>query len=103
MCEHSPIWADLGDVNRTDATCHTDTDGNDPSHKDCGAISSCAGGPGCTENGSIGTGVWARSSFDLSPYAGRQARLRWIGSMGGGWSFGISRSFAEPEPGGFYY
>lgn len=99
MCDHSPMWADLGDVIGTDATCATDTDGNDPDHKDCGAISSCTGGPGCTERGSIGTGVWAKSAFDLSSFAGRQARIRWIGSEGGGWSFGASRSFMEPFSG----
>jgi len=103
LCDHGPLWADLGDVRGNDATCTTDTDANDPMHKDCGAISSCTGGPGCTENGSVGPGVWARSAFDLSPFAGRVARLRWIGMVEGGWSFGISRSFFEPQPGGVAY
>jgi hypothetical protein len=103
MCEHSPLWADLGDVLGTDASCATDTDGNDPLHKDCGATSSCTGGPGCTENGSIGTGVWARSAFDLSPFAGRPARLRWVGSMGGGWSFSIDESFLETSTISYQY
>ncbi len=102
MCE-SPVWSDLGDIFGTDATCQTDTDGNDPIHKDCGAYSGCAPGPGCTENGTIGTGVWARSAFDLSPFAGRVARLRWIGMVEGGWSFGTSRSALEPAPGSFAY
>lgn len=103
MCDFTPLWSDLGDITGTDATCATDTNFNDPAHKDCGAITSCAGGPGCTKRGSIGNGVWARSGFDLSPFAGRQARLRWIGSMGGGWSYGVSRSFFEPAPGNLFY
>jgi len=41
------------------------TDGNDTAHKDCGAIS-CPPGPGCTEVGSLGPGVWTRTAFDLS-------------------------------------
>src|SRR5574342_218833 len=99
MCGSSPLWSIMGDVNGTDTTCTTDSDGNDYRHTDCGRISSCSGGPGCAENGSIGTGVWVRSAFDLSPYAGRRARLRWVSTMGGGWSFGVSRSALEPEPG----
>jgi len=98
-----PMWADLGDIIGTDATCTVDTDSNDPVHKDCGAYSGCTPGPGCTENGSVGTGVWARSAFDLSPFAGRVARLRWIGMVEGGWSFGTSRSALEPAPGGIAY
>ncbi|HKY31617.1 MAG TPA: hypothetical protein VJV23_03690 [Candidatus Polarisedimenticolia bacterium] len=99
MCDRSPLWADLGDVHGTDAGCTVDTDGNDAFHRDCGAISGCVPGPGCTETGSVGAGVWARSTFDLSPYAGRTARLRWIGMTHGGWSFGTYRSALEPDPG----
>jgi hypothetical protein len=99
MCDSSPLWADLGDVFGSDATCAADTDGNDPEHKDCGAISGCAPGSGCTENGSLGAGVWARSAFDLSQYGGRVARLRWIGMVEGGWSFSVSRSALEPDSG----
>jgi len=103
MCDSSPMWADMGDIFGMDPTCATDTDGNDPFHKDCGAISGCVPGPGCTELGSLGAGVWARSTFDLSPFAGRVARLRWIGMMDGGWSFGTQRSALEPDPGGAVY
>ncbi|MGH9870815.1 MAG: putative metal-binding motif-containing protein [Candidatus Polarisedimenticolia bacterium] len=103
MCDNSPLWADLGDVFGINASCTTDTDGNDPLHKDCGAISGCTGGPGCTETGSRGSGVWARSTFDLSPFAGRVVRLRWIGMVEGGWSFGTQRSVMEPDPGGTAY
>jgi hypothetical protein len=101
MCDASPMWSDIGDIIGTDATCLVDTDGNDADQKDCGEIT-CTPGPGCTENGSIGTGVWARSTFDLSPFNGRSARIRWIGSNGGGWSFGTSRSFLEPSSGPAY-
>ncbi|HET9481273.1 MAG TPA: hypothetical protein VFP98_05905, partial [Candidatus Polarisedimenticolia bacterium] len=99
MCDRSPLWADMGDIFGTDATCQIDTDGNDPAHRDCGIRSGCAPGPGCTENGSVGVGVWNRSAFDLSAFQGRVARLRWIGMMEGGWSFGTSRSAMEPDPG----
>ncbi|MGH9869844.1 MAG: putative metal-binding motif-containing protein [Candidatus Polarisedimenticolia bacterium] len=99
MCDNSPMWADLGDTFGMDATCVVDTDNNDWDHKDCGAISGCSPGPGCTENGSVGPGVWARSSFILSSYAGRVARLRWIGMVEGGWSFGTSRSSLERDIG----
>ena len=102
MCDPAPVWAEMGDVFGTDATCTTDTNFNDPLHNDCGDIS-CEPGPGCTENGSLGPGVWARSAFDLSPFAGRVARLRWIGMMDGGWFFGQSRSALEEESGGFGY
>jgi hypothetical protein len=47
--------------------------------------------------------VWARSAFDLSAFAGRQVRLRWIAMMEGGWSFGTQRSALEPDPGGIAY
>ncbi|MGH9870817.1 MAG: putative metal-binding motif-containing protein [Candidatus Polarisedimenticolia bacterium] len=103
MCDFSPMWADLGDVFGMDTTCTTDTDDNDSLHKDCGAISGCTPGPGCTENGSVGAGVWARSTFNLSHFAGRVARLRWIGMVEGGWSFGTQRSALEPDPGGIAY
>jgi hypothetical protein len=101
MCNRSPMWADIGDILGTDASCGTDTDGNDPAHKDCGDTTSR--GPGFTENGSLGNGVWAKSVFALSPFGGRVARLRWVGAEGGGWSFGISRSFLEPAQGGIAY
>jgi hypothetical protein len=102
MCNNSPMWTDMGDIFGTDATCVTDTDNNDAAHKDCGA-KSCTAGPGCTENGATGVGVWTRSAFSLSPFAGRVARLRWIGMVEGGWSFGTQRSALEPDPGGVAY
>ena len=95
----SAMWADMGSIIGSDPSCTTDTVGVDSAHKDCGFITSCSGGANCTETGSTGTGVWARSAFKLGPFAGRVARLRWIGTQGGGWSFGITRSALEPEPG----
>jgi len=95
MCDPAPLYSDKGDVFGTDASCTIDTDANDSAHKDCGDIS-CTPGPGCTENGSVGVGVWTRSAFDLSPFAWRVARLRWIGMVNGGWSFGTDRSALEP-------
>jgi hypothetical protein len=104
MCAfNSPLWGDIGDIFGMDPTCTVDTDQNDPQHKDCGAISGCAPGPGCTERGSLGVGVWARSAFDLSAFAGRVARLRWIASVEGGWSFATQRSLLEPDPGNLAY
>ncbi len=102
MCNFSPLFADKGDIFGTDPTCTVDTDNNDSLHKDCGAIS-CTPGAGCTSIGSIGAGVWNRSAFNLSSFAGRVARLRWIGMMEGGWSFATWRSMLEPDPGDSAY
>ncbi|HZI94648.1 MAG TPA: thrombospondin type 3 repeat-containing protein [Patescibacteria group bacterium] len=102
MCEKFPMWSDIGDVFGTDASCTVDTDGNDPAHKDCGDLLSCSGGPNCTSGGTVGRGVWARSAFDLSPFAGRNARLRWVTSNSGGWGFGVTRSALEPASGAAY-
>jgi hypothetical protein len=101
MCDNNPMWMDIGDVIGTDASCTVDTDGNDVDHLDCG--DTAAQGPGFTEAGTVGPGVWAKSIFGLSAFAGRVARLRWAGMEGGGWSFGISRSFLEPAPGNPIY
>ena len=105
MCNSvaGPTFGDKGDFYGTDQTCATDTDGNDPAHRDCGAIT-CAYDPNnptnCTMDSSYSStgGVWTRSAFNLSQFGGRVARLRWIGMMDGGWSFGNSRSAMEPEP-----
>ena len=97
FCTGTPLWAEIGDIYGSDPNCLIDTDGNDPVHKDCGDLTSCSGGPGCAEVGSLGFGVWARSAFDLSPFSGRVARLRWIGMVEGGWSFGADPSALEPQ------
>jgi hypothetical protein len=101
MCHNNSMWADLGDVIGTDDTCLTDTDGNDAAHKDCGRTTTKTAD--FIDASAVGSGVWAKSVFGLSAFAGRVARLRWIGMEGGGWSFGISRSFLEPQPGGTIY
>ncbi|HET6372513.1 MAG TPA: hypothetical protein VFG76_04355, partial [Candidatus Polarisedimenticolia bacterium] len=101
VCNGAPVWADIGDIYGINTTCNpgtdSDTGGADPDGHDCGDTTDR--GPTNIQNGSVGTGVWARSVFDLSPFSGRQARLRWLASYGGGWSFSTSRSFAEPQTG----
>ncbi|HXI02420.1 MAG TPA: putative metal-binding motif-containing protein [Candidatus Saccharimonadales bacterium] len=107
MClDDSPQWARIGDVYGTDRTCTTDTDGNDPNNLDCGRTTNRTVDPSCSwvadpncgsylENGSAGTGVWARSKFDLSALSNREARIRFAFQGGGGWGFGTSESFLE--------
>ncbi len=106
FCDNAqgPVMNDKGDYFGTDETCVLDTDFNDPAHRDCGHIT-CAYDPNnptnCTMDSSFSStgGVWTRSAFNLSPFVGRVARLRWIGMMDGGWSFGNSRSAMEaPVP-----
>ncbi len=105
-------WAGLGDVYGTDTSCTTNTAGADPTNLDCGQTTNrtVVGAPGCSwvadptcgnflENGSAGTGVWARSQFSLQALAAQTVRLRWMAENGGGWDFGEQRSFLEPEPG----
>jgi len=114
MCGSQPQWSDMGDVYGSDRTCTVDQDGSDPVDKDCGsttnrtALGTCnwVTNPTCgsfLENGNVGRGVWARSSFNLSSFLGRRARLRWIFEGGGGWGFGTSRSFIEPSSGSPYF
>jgi hypothetical protein len=111
MCGGQPQWSDIGDFYGSNLSCFPDSDGNDPVDGDCGqtthrtVVSGCrwVSDPNCgsfLEIGSTGPGVWARSTFDLSPFEARTVRLRWIFEGGEGWSFGESRSFQEPEPGG---
>jgi hypothetical protein len=113
----SPLYAEVGDVYGADRGCVNDTDGGASPNGDCGetsnrTVAACdwVTTPSCgsfLELGAgqqgTGAGVWGRSQFDLSAYSGRQARLRWVFQGGGGWGFGESRSFLEPEPGGAPY
>jgi hypothetical protein len=114
MCGGQPQWSNIGDIYGTDVTCTTDTGGRDPIDLDCGQTSHRFVDPNCgwvadpscgsfLENGTAGRGVWGRSTFDLSSFSGRRARLRWIFEGGGGWNFGESRSFLEPETGNPFY
>src|SRR5262249_24178078 len=104
------MWSDMGDMYGSDRTCRVDQDHNDPVDLDCGETSNRTVNTACSwindkncgsflENGTKGRGVWAREQFNLSSFAGRAARLRWIVQSGGGWNFGEARSFLEPEPG----
>ncbi|MGH9870390.1 MAG: thrombospondin type 3 repeat-containing protein [Candidatus Polarisedimenticolia bacterium] len=103
MCNGQPVWSDIGDVQATASVCGGDSDGN--GQDDCGEIASTVcpalpgGVPDTVSLGSTGTGVWARSQVDLSPFAGREVRLRWIATTAGGWDFGRDRSALEPETG----
>ena len=110
MCGGQPQWSEQGDVYGNDLTCLHDTDGRANLNGDCGQTTNRTVDPGCSwvddpdcgsflEHGSVGTGVWARTRFDLSDYEARRVRLRMIFQSGGGWGFGESRSFLEPEPG----
>ena len=114
MCGGSPQWSEQGDVFGSNTDCVTDTDGAANPNGDCGQTTnrtvdgSCdwVTDPACGSflepgagAGGVGPGLWARTRFDLASFAGRTARLRWIFQGGGGWGFGESRSFLEPEPG----
>jgi hypothetical protein len=114
MCGGQPQWSDVGDFYGNDRTCTVDQDFNDPVDNDCGETTNRTVDTGCAwivdpscgsflENGTVGRGVWARSTFDLGAFSGRNARLRWIFEGGGGWSFGESRSFLEPTSGSPFY
>ncbi len=123
MCGGKPQWSEMGDLCGNDLGCVVDNECSGlgvQTTGDCGdvtnktVVGSCqwVASPTCgsfLENGGTGTGlgrgtgVWIRSQFDLQPFSGRQARLRWIFEGGGGWQFGQSRSWLEPEPGGSPY
>ncbi len=123
MCGGQPQWSFMGDIYGSSLVCSgsaSDSDTHVDPQGDCGdatnktVVSSCqwVTSPTCgsfAENGGAGTGVgrgpgvWVRSQFNLLPFSGRQARLRWIFEGGGGWQFGQSRSWLEPEPGGSPY
>ncbi|MBI3448458.1 MAG: hypothetical protein HY049_06015, partial [Acidobacteria bacterium] len=108
LCANQPQWSDMGDPYGSDLTCNVDVDGNDSVDRDCGSTTNRTADPNCSwiadpacgsylEHGTAGSGVWARETFDLSAFAGREARLRWVSQTGGGWGFGEYRSFLEPE------
>jgi hypothetical protein len=126
MCggANAPQWAEQGDVYGTNldstggtADCLIDSDAGTNPNGDCGEATNRTVDTSCDwiadatcgsflELGNVGSGVWARTQFDLGPFAGRTARLRWAFEGGGGWSWGQSRSLLEPAPGvsqTFYY
>jgi hypothetical protein len=67
---------------------------------DCGDAATF--GPGFTERGSLGLGVWVRTRFDLSSFLGRRAQTRWVfSSMAFGDLASISYNETPFNPGGF--
>jgi hypothetical protein len=59
-----------------------------------GAFTWDCDGPG--REGSRGDGVWVRTRFDLTPYAGRRVRIRWIAQS---WEFDCcASSYNEAGP-----
>ncbi len=57
-------------------------DGDGDGTNDCGDVEGRTNparrGPGFTERGTEGVGVWARSRFNLSRYAGRHVQIRYV-------------------------
>ena len=82
-CSPQLGWSRQGGALGSDALGCTDSDGH--GQPDCGAA--LVTGPGFTAAGASGAGVWVRTRFDLSEFAGRRAQVRWLFSS---FSFGIS-------------
>jgi hypothetical protein len=114
MCGGEPQWNEQGDVFGSNTDCTTDSDGRANPNGDCGQTTNRTVDPTCgwvadpncgsflepgAGAGGAGSGLWARTQFDLAAFSSRTARLRWVFQGGGGWGFGESRSFLEPEPG----
>jgi hypothetical protein len=88
----------MGERIGSDATNCTDSNGNGV--PDCGSATST--GPGFTSTGSLGSGVWVKSRFDLGAYLGRRAQLRWIfGSLAFGDPTFLSYLETPGQPGAF--
>ncbi|MCZ6755151.1 MAG: thrombospondin type 3 repeat-containing protein, partial [Gemmatimonadetes bacterium] len=78
-CHPQSGWSDQGEGSGTGASLAQglpcfDADLNE--HNDCGSATSV--GPGFAEPGTLGTGVWVRTRFDLAPFMGRRAQFRWL-------------------------
>jgi hypothetical protein len=69
MCSPLTVYVAQGSAKGTDAACG-DGDGN--GFGDCGNVTADVA------RGEAGVGVWARSAFDLSRYAGRRVQVRFI-------------------------
>jgi hypothetical protein len=72
MCTPRLAWSDQGETTGTDPACVQ----VGFSHNDCGSATTT--GPGFTDTGSLGTGVWVKTRVSLRPFAGRRAQIRWL-------------------------
>ncbi len=78
-CAPQSGWSDQGEGSGSGASpggflpC-VDADSN--GHNDCGSADTL--GPGFSETGSVGLGVWIKTRFDLSPFLGRRLQVRWL-------------------------
>jgi len=73
-CPPNRGYSNMGERIGTDATNCTDSNGNGV--PDCGSATST--GPGFTETGSSGSGVWVKSRFDLGVFFGQRVQVRWL-------------------------
>jgi len=79
VCFPQSGWSDQGEFTGHGASpgpgvpC-SDADSN--GHLDCGSATTV--GPGFSETGSLGNGVWIKTQVDLNPFSGRRVQLRWL-------------------------
>ena len=82
MCFPLFSYVQQGSAQGSDALNCTDTGGVGAGFSDCGraegATNPSRRGPGFTENGETGVGVWVHTKFNLARYAGRHVQIRWI-------------------------
>jgi hypothetical protein len=98
MCPPNRGYSNMGERIGSDATNCTDSNANGV--PDCGSATST--GPGFTSTGSLGSGVWVKSRFDLGAFLGRRAQLRWIfGSLAFGDPTFLSYLETPGQPGAF--
>jgi hypothetical protein len=100
MCPGQRMYSDAGEFTGTDAAACGDSNSNN--HTDCGQPTPTITGPGFTSQGSIGTGVWVKTGYDLAGFLGRRAQVRCTFSS---WPFGDTASLSYNEtpsnPGGW--
>jgi hypothetical protein len=78
-CYPQWIWSDQGNPTGNGAPTTPGgmcIDGDSNGHNDCGGATTT--GPGFTETGNLGNGVWVKTRVNLSPFAGRRAQVRWL-------------------------
>jgi len=74
ICPRQEAWSHQGDQSGLDADHCTDADGN--GFTDCGSAETT--GPGFTERGGVGSGVWVKTRVDLLRFEGLRIRVRWL-------------------------